>query len=30
MTGIRIAGRARYQINGILGNCAPGTTQGYV
>ena len=30
VTGIRVAARGWHQINGILGNYAPGTTQGYV
>ena len=30
VTGIRVPVQGWYQINGILGNYAPGTTQGYV
>ena len=30
VTGIRVPARGWHQINGILGNYAPGTTQGYV
>ena len=30
VTGLRVAARGWRQINGILGNYAPGTTQGYV
>ncbi len=30
VTGIRVPARGWHQINGILGNHAPGTTQGYV
>ena len=30
VTGLRVAARGWHQINGILGEYAPGTTQGYV
>ena len=30
VNGIRVSARGWYQVNGILGNYAPGTTQGYV